>query len=124
MIAPAVVDEIKRLLESGHLSQRTIAQQLGVSRGTVNAIALGKRLDPDPDRDAGFAAPEGPLTRCPGCGGLVLMPCLLCRVREMRNRERWPTTTPSRPAVPRRDRQAPGTSPVNRSHVRRPSDRP
>ncbi|MEN6493094.1 MAG: helix-turn-helix domain-containing protein [Thermoguttaceae bacterium] len=125
MITPAVVEEIKRLLDSGHLSQRTIARQLGVSRGTVNAIALGKRLEPGPDQnpDPGFAAPEGPLTRCPGCGGLVMMPCLLCHVRAMRERERWPTDTPNRPAAPRRDRQAPCTSPIDRRRTRRPSDR-
>lgn len=124
MIATTVVEEIKRLLSAGHLSQRTIAQQLGVSRGTVNAIAQGKRLDPAPDRDpdAGFAAPDGPLTRCPGCGGLVLMPCLLCRVRAKQECERWPTAAPSRPAAPRRDRHAPGASPIDRSRARRPSN--
>jgi hypothetical protein len=124
MITPAMVEEIKRLLDSGHLSQRTIARQVGVSRGTVNAIAQGKRLEPAPAQNPapGFAAPEGPLTRCPGCGGLVMMPCVLCRLRSMR--ERWPNDTPNRPAAPHRDRQAPCTSPIDRSRTRRPSDRP
>lgn len=84
MIAPAVAAEIKRLLRTRRLSQRRIAAQTGVSRGTVNAIALGKR----PDYRAGHhennvAPPRGPLVRCPGCGGKVQMPCVLCRVREL-----------------------------------------
>jgi hypothetical protein len=84
MIATTVVDEIRRLLQQGRLSQRNIASRIGVSRGTVNAIALGKRAD-HPARwrreDAGFIPPAGLPVRCPGCGGLVQMPCLLCYIR-------------------------------------------
>jgi len=93
MIAPAVVDEIKRLLDHGSLSQRKIARRLGVSRGTVNAIALGKRRvrparsGSDPDD---FVPPSGPLVRCPICGGLVKAPCLACRVRARKERGRLP----------------------------------
>ena len=39
MIATTVVDEVRRLLREGRLSQRSIALRIGVSRGTVNAIA-------------------------------------------------------------------------------------
>lgn len=86
MIAPYLVDEVKRLLNEGSLSQREIARKTGVSRGTVNAIALGKRPEPRRLRTAAdeFLAPAGPPRRCPGCGGLVRMPCLLCRVRQMK----------------------------------------
>ena len=45
MIAQVVVNEIRCLLDEGTLSQRKIARQIGVSRGTVNAIAQGKRPD-------------------------------------------------------------------------------
>ena len=45
MITPAVAEEIKQLLRTRGLSQRRIAARTGVSRGTVNAIALGKRPD-------------------------------------------------------------------------------
>lgn len=85
MIAQVVVDEIRGLLEEGELSQRTIARRVGVSRGTVHAIARGKRPDYctlQHDTDD-FLPPVGPLRRCPGCGGMVLMPCLLCHVRRM-----------------------------------------
>ena len=84
MIATTVVDEIRRLLGQGRLSQRKIASRIGVSRGTVNAIALGKRAD-SPARwrpeDDGFTPPAGLPARCPGCGGMVQMPCLLCYIR-------------------------------------------
>ena len=84
MIATTVVDEIRRMLGEGRLSQRTIARQIGVSRGTVNAIALGKRAH-DPARrrrdEKGFTPPAGLPVRCPGCGGRVQMPCLLCYIR-------------------------------------------
>ncbi|TSA40018.1 XRE family transcriptional regulator [archaeon] len=83
MIAPTVVEEIRGLLCVGALSQRKIARRLGISRGTVNAIAVGRRPDhalPAPERD-GFPAPSGVPVRCPGCGGRVQMPCLLCYVR-------------------------------------------
>ena len=84
MIATSVVDEIRRLLREGRLSQRSIARQIGVSRGTVNAIALGKcthdRVRRQRDED-GFIPPAGLPVRCPGCGGKVQMPCLLCYIR-------------------------------------------
>jgi hypothetical protein len=84
MISPQVIDEIRRLVLSATLSQRKIAQRLGVSRGTVNAVALGKRPVPHQRRrEDPLPAPEGPAVRCPGCGGLVHSPCLLCRVRSM-----------------------------------------
>ena len=91
MIAPAVVEEIKRLLDDGSLSQRKIARRLGVSRGTVNAIALGKRRVRPARSGNGrddFVPPSGPLVRCPICGGLVRSPCLACRVRAKMERGR------------------------------------
>ncbi len=88
MIAPALVEEIRGLLSASGLSQRKIAARLGVSRGTVNAIALGRRADrATPARQAdGLPAPAGPAVRCPGCGGRVQMPCLLCYVRAWKKR--------------------------------------
>ena len=91
MIAPEVVDQIKRLLDEGNLSQRRIARQVGVSRGTVHAIARGKRTDSRPrkrEQDDDFMLPRGPWDRCPTCGGMVQMPCLACRVRAMREERR------------------------------------
>lgn len=91
MIAAAVVDQIRGLLAEGGLSQRRIAQRVGVSRGTVNAVARGRRPDYEIGRrppGADFTPPSGPPKRCPGCGGMVQMPCLLCHVRAIRGRSR------------------------------------
>ena len=81
MLNPALVDAIRRLLADG-LSQRQIARQCHVSRGTVQAIAAGKRRDRMPEDDPGLFS--GPIGRCPTCGARVYLPCLACRVRQMR----------------------------------------
>ena len=89
MIAAPVVDEIKRLLDIGELSQRSIARQMGVSRGTVGAIANGNRPDYEAQRrfrENRFVVPEGPPVRCPGCGAMTQMPCLACHVRALAKR--------------------------------------
>ena len=86
MISVTVVSEIQEQLAEGRLSQRQIAQLLGVSRGTVNAIALGRRPDyaARPGRPPDdFTPPSGPPRRCRECGALVQMPCLACRVRQL-----------------------------------------
>ena len=90
MIAASVVDEIRRLLGEGGLSQRRIAALMRVSRGTVGAIACGKRANPvrrGPAREGEDLAVLGLVARCPTCGGLVRMPCLACRVRARRQRK-------------------------------------
>ena len=84
MLAEAVVEQIRDLLAIGELSQRKIARRLGVSRGSVNAISQDRRPDYSQSARAagdGFPQPEGVPRRCPGCGGMVQMPCLLCYVR-------------------------------------------
>ncbi len=84
MLPLGKVKEAERLLAEGRLSHRKIALLVGISRATVGTIAAGRR----PDYEARWAAraaanePLGPLGRCPGCGGLVHMPCRLCRVRQ------------------------------------------
>ena len=44
MISEATVRQIKRLLER-EMTQRKISSEVGVSRGTVSAIANGRRPD-------------------------------------------------------------------------------
>lgn len=95
MIAPAVVQEVRRLLAEGKLSQRKIAGLTGISRGTVGAIAAGKRPDHESLGRAAedvFPEPAGPLQRCPGCGGMVYMPCRLCHARALKARASKPPT--------------------------------
>jgi DNA transposition AAA+ family ATPase len=92
VIAAAVVDQVRDLLAAGVISQRKIAQRVGVSRGTVNAIARGKRTDyvaRQAVSEADFTPPGGPPVRCPECGGMVQMPCLLCYVRAIKQRARF-----------------------------------
>jgi len=89
MVSQGVVDQILRLLAEGRLSQRKISRVVGVSRGTIGAIAKGHRPRVrtteerwgDPNRSL------GPPKRCGGCGGLVYMPCLLCRTRNIQAAE-------------------------------------
>ncbi len=85
MIAPDLIAEIQRLLAEGKLSQRKIAKLTGVSRGTVGAVANGKRQLREREVncwEAGLEPQPGPPQHCPGCGGLVYLPCRLCRTRE------------------------------------------
>lgn len=91
MLAPETVERIRDLLAEGRMSQRGVARALRVSRGTVDAIACGRRPAyparirqglPGPD------SPSGPRERCPGCGGMVEMPCLACRLRALREHRR------------------------------------
>jgi hypothetical protein len=87
MIAPKTVAEIQRLLDLKTYSQRQIARLLGVSRNSVGAVASGKRDYVLAGAcDDGPAETAGPPARCPGCGGLVYMPCLLCQLRKKRPR--------------------------------------
>jgi transcriptional regulator with XRE-family HTH domain len=86
MIAPSVVQNIRRLLAEGKLSQRKIARMAGISRGTVGAIAAGRWPDYESVRcaaDDEFPEPAGPPQRCPGCGGMVYLPCRLCHTRSL-----------------------------------------
>ena len=90
MISTTVIDEIRRMLSEGHLSQRKIASQIGVSRGTVNAIALGRRMGQTgrgPQENDGFIPPAGAAIRCNGCGAKVQMPCLVCYIRNRDQRQ-------------------------------------
>lgn len=89
MLPLVVIEEIRRLLDEGELSQRKIAAKLNISRGTVGAIASGQRgiygREPQQDRPP---VPELdlPPERCNCCGGMVHKPCLLCKTREYRRR--------------------------------------
>jgi hypothetical protein len=82
MLSKSQVEWVVQLLDEKRLSQREIARQTRLSRATVGAIACGARprhLHRKTADEAPFD--PGPPARCRGCGGLVQMPCLLCRVR-------------------------------------------
>lgn len=84
MLALSMVMEIDRLLQDGKLSQRQIAARLGVSRGSVAAIANGRRglhgTEPPLDGIAAANSRARP-ERCPHCGYRVQLPCQICLTR-------------------------------------------
>lgn len=90
MLSEVKIEEARRLLVEGKLSQRKIAQEIGISRSTLAGIASGRRPDYEALRQArGLAEqPLGPVERCRTCGGLVHMPCQLCKVRALKEGER------------------------------------
>ncbi len=95
MLTQTVVAEIRRLLAEDQLSHRKIARLTGVCRGTIGAIAAGRRPDYQQLRRARQGdplEPAGPPERCPGCGGMVYHPCRFCRARSLAARSRKPAT--------------------------------
>ncbi|REJ69243.1 MAG: XRE family transcriptional regulator [Planctomycetota bacterium] len=116
MIAEETEREIDRLLALGKYSRREIARRTAVSHSTVARIANGTR-QPRPHPEERLAEilarrDEGPPRRCPDCGGMVFMPCLLCDARLYR--ERSVRHAPG--AEPRRD------DACRQSDPRRPRD--
>ena len=81
MINNIIIQKIQILLKQGKMSQRQIAKNLGVSRGTVHAVAKGKRTLTTA-KTVFWVAPTGQPKRCPQCGGHVRMPCLACQILE------------------------------------------
>ncbi len=91
MLPLAVVEEIRRHLNEGRLSQRKIAAKLGISRGTVGAIASGRRGVYGRESDhSDPLLPDMELLaeRCSSCGGMVHKPCVLCQARTYRRRQK------------------------------------
>ena len=85
MIAEEKIKEAETLLAQEKLSQRKIAKITGLSRGTVSSIANGKRnvyvktVDPSQPTEL----EKSPPVRCPTCGSMVRMPCLLCFLKRL-----------------------------------------
>jgi hypothetical protein len=77
---------VEQLLDEGLLSQRRIAEITGVARGTVLSIAKGRRRQRYYFNPNDEPPPAEPPARCPGCGGLVYLPCQLCRLRHWQQR--------------------------------------
>ncbi|MBX7075564.1 MAG: helix-turn-helix domain-containing protein [Pirellulales bacterium] len=96
MLTPQQVIEIQALLHAGELPMREIARRSGVSRGTVQAIADGRRQAAPqwPRNDYMRPDDDVPPRRCAGCGGMVHPPCRLCRVRRLKASGRGPQAEP------------------------------
>ena len=89
MLPTATIQEIDRLLKEGALSRRKIATRLGVSRGTISAIANGRRglYGKEPLAIQSPLVPSSPPARCPRCGYRVYLPCQICSVREHKQQQ-------------------------------------
>lgn len=81
MLSEKLAREIHALIDQGY-SYRRVAELVGVSRGSVAAIARSRRgmaaeeeLPDEPD--LGLQPPE----RCGACGAWVRLPCVACRTR-------------------------------------------
>ena len=96
MLSLVMIEKIEWLLRSADLSQRQVAMRLGVSRGSVAAIARGKRSAKQQrsasalqiaskDQHAPQIVPDFDAVpvRCPSCGCRVYLPCLVCHLRKM-----------------------------------------
>ncbi len=94
MISAQLVRAVEALLRRGDLSHRQIAKRLGTSRQTVDRVAGGKHRA---CRDELPAEPVEPIAvrRCPGCGAIAAVPCLVCRLREMIAAGRLPKPAPA-----------------------------
>jgi hypothetical protein len=93
MLSDETIALVAQLLTTP-LSQRRVAKITGVSRGTVNAVALGKLVPgrcsdkQNPGRPAPPATfhggpPAEKATRCPDCGALAIAPCYSCQLRRV-----------------------------------------
>lgn len=99
MLTKQQVSDIKRLLDEGELSQRRIAVHVKVSRGSVAAIASGKRGLHGREHEGDLFAQSDHAERCPGCGYMVFVPCVYCRAIEFSDR-RNPDTEDSQQPLP------------------------
>lgn len=92
MIAWKVVEEIQEMLASGKFTKREIGRRMNVSHSTITRIESGKRQPRRPaartTQRSGDHDFESPPRRCPDCGGLVYMPCLLCDARLYQDRQK------------------------------------
>lgn len=96
MLPLKIVEEVQRLLDEKCYSQRRIAQITGVSRGTIQAIACGKRGTHGREEHTVAVPAETIPVRCPGCGARVYLPCILCQARAF-TRRREISKSPPRP---------------------------
>ena len=83
MIENNVIRQIQELLSDGSISQREIGRRLGISNTTVSRVFQAKRKTYREPSENVIEEPEGPVVRCPTCGGRTQMPCVYCRVVEL-----------------------------------------
>ena len=90
MLDPGKVKRAERLIATGEFTRRQISHMAGISRGSVDAIATGKRRC---RRRKDTEEPRGPLNRCLTCGARVYGDCIACDVRRRLAEEKQPDDT-------------------------------
>lgn len=86
MIGEQTVARIETMLAAGELSQRQIARETGVSRGTVLAIGKGRHVRQVACGKSHVARKETAAYQCAGCQYWVrITPCVICAARRMRS---------------------------------------
>lgn len=83
MIGKEKILEVIRLLESRKISMRQIAQKMELSRGSVSNIAKKIDLLKLKIAESLDFHREGPLRRCPRCGGMTQVPCTYCELKKI-----------------------------------------
>lgn len=78
MVSALSVAHAERLLAQG-ASEREAARQTGLAPSTIGRIK--RREVTVADRAGDQPLDSIVVSRCPGCGGMQLMPCLVCRDR-------------------------------------------
>lgn len=85
MISDATIRRVQQMLAAGELSQRQIARECGVSRGSVLRIAGGAHPRTDGWTGRRRNGELSPAVRCRGCGNQVIkLPCLICQARRFK----------------------------------------
>jgi hypothetical protein len=72
MLTSAKKAEIERLIAEGELSEREIAEEAEVARGTVRRVKVGQVVRTKPGGETG---------RCRTCGTDGVLPCPVCSLR-------------------------------------------
>lgn len=89
VLEPLKVQRVRELLATGQYSQRQIATDAGVSRGSVQRIQHGqrrRRADEEPaeellDEEDRGSPYDRPMAKCAECGCRCTVPCVACRAR-------------------------------------------
>lgn len=99
MLSVEKIEQIERLGRNAALSLRAIAKKVGVSAETVNRVlarvitstSRAERRKKLVKRTAELPRRSRTYHHCPGCGGTVQMPCLLCELKAMGESEGEPS---------------------------------
>jgi hypothetical protein len=89
MLTPSQIREIRELAAQG-LSQRAIARKTRHCRPTIAGVLANSAIHRLHFMPQGLDALKyNSPARCPGCGRLIQLPCLACRIERLRIADRY-----------------------------------